>query len=204
MKIELLLMAAGEGKRFGGRKQLANISGSPLILKKIDQMTKLVSQAKQHDIDLRINVILGAYANEIFPKLPFANANLNYFVNPNWREGLGNSISFGCLSVLSKKTNLKGVDGIMVCLLDQANLTLNDYLALLAIFQRNPKVNTCAEYLNQKGVPAIFTPNCFSQLKSLTGDKGAQGLLTAMPTETVLIENAKFDLDTQQDLASLR
>ena len=50
-----ILLAAGEGRRFGGPKQLARVDGRPLIEHALEAL---------HDLDRRI-VVLGARADEV-------------------------------------------------------------------------------------------------------------------------------------------
>ncbi len=58
-KIACLVLAAGSGKRFGGKKQLALIDGQPMLIKVIKELRSIFKDD--------IVVVLGAYRSEIFP-----------------------------------------------------------------------------------------------------------------------------------------
>lgn len=205
-RIELLLMAAGESKRFGGGKQLAVINNQPIVLKQLllfDQLSTYL--AKQH-IQLNINLVLGAYAEEIIAKISDENIKVTYLINPNWQQGLGNSIAYATKKVLM---NNEYVDAISICLLDQVALTFNDFQLLFeqVIQHKNNHVEhsiICASYQQHLGVPAIFPPNSFTQLTQLQGDVGARKIIEKNSNQAIAIKNAAIDIDTKQQLASFQ
>ena len=56
------------------------------------------------------------------------------------------------------------------------------------------------------GPPAIFPSSCFGDLAMLAGDRGARYIIDNPDQNPrfVPMENAKFDLDTPEDLKTLR
>jgi len=65
--------------------------------------------------------------------------------------------------------------------------------------------NTVASaYADRRGIPAIFPSTLFTELKQLTGDKGARDILQAHDLLTIPLQNGDLDIDTPADLARLR
>ena len=79
-----LILAAGESTRFGGRKQLADIHGVPMIRHTIDALASLRG--------LDRFVVLGAFADEIRPVI---GTDCHIVDNPDWASGMGSSIAAG-------------------------------------------------------------------------------------------------------------
>ena len=78
-----ILLAAGEGRRFGGPKQLARVGGRPLIEHAL---------AALGDLDRRI-VVLGARAGDVQAGADLRGAEI--VVCPDWSEGMGASLRSG-------------------------------------------------------------------------------------------------------------
>lgn len=80
MRIGAIVLAAGEGRRFGGNKLLVKIGGEPVILRVLKALNEFE----------RV-VIVGAYANELMPYL----SNEIVIYNPHYRDGMSTSIRLG-------------------------------------------------------------------------------------------------------------
>src|SRR5690606_14241954 len=111
-KTAIVILAAGASSRMGIPKQLLPWGSSTLIGHVIKISTSLNTE---------VHVILGANAHVIQPELPMAE-NINFYLNPEWDDGIGNSIAFAVKTL--KKHHL---DGILFSLGDQPFVT-KDYL----------------------------------------------------------------------------
>jgi molybdenum cofactor cytidylyltransferase len=190
LKTELILLAAGQSKRFNGIKQLANINGTPMICHSLAQYKN-----NGHWLSgiSRGYVVLGANAKKIQPVLP---VDVDTLVVENWAEGMGGSLAVG-LGVISDQTS-----HILIGLADQVAISTKDILRLLAASLEHPEKIVTASYAESFGVPAIFPRKYLTQLQALSGDKGARELLNnnQYPVIGVALKDAEIDIDTQSDL----
>lgn len=189
MRIACLLLAAGEGKRFGACKQLALFDGKPLTAHALEPLARVFAE--------NLYVVLGAHADNVQPIIAGSAHVIN---NAGWRNGIGSSIAYGVAEI-----EKRGMwDGIMIALADQPLLTSTDYLKLARRFDDNRVV--AARYVERPGAPAIFPRKLFADLKQLDGDSGAKAILTRMNAEivTISMEAAATDIDSMNDLKQIR
>src|SRR5829696_3525039 len=85
-----LVLAAGEGRRFGGPKQLARVGDRPLVEHAL---------AAVRGLD-RVVVVLGARAEEIRAGADLAGAEV--VVCPEWADGMGASLRHGLAAVVAR------------------------------------------------------------------------------------------------------
>ncbi len=186
--LAILLLAAGESERFGGRKQLADINGKPMICCALDALSHLPASD--------IIVVLGAYGDEIAPVL---GKEITIITNDNWATGMGSSIACGMKTVMNKD----GYDGVLIALCDQINLTDSDYDQLIAAFDGTQIVAT--RHADGLGVPALFPKASFDDLRALSGPIGARKIINSHKGNLIAIDlpNAALDIDTWDDLAKV-
>ena len=182
-----LIMAAGQGSRFGECKQLVSVNGKPLL---------------QHSIDIaqalcpgHVFAVSGAWDQEL--RLAIKSKKMKEVTlihNPEWANGIGCSIARG-VSFLSND-----FDNILILLADQIALRTEDVFGLLSHVTGNNIV--CGFYEGKRGVPAIFGRNSFEQLCRLQGDRGAKSLLyhQHVPVVEYPLAHASIDIDTPEDL----
>ncbi|MCU4674081.1 nucleotidyltransferase family protein [Catenovulum sp. 2E275] len=198
MKIAGLIMAAGQSSRFNACKQLAKINDQTLL-------DLAIHKLKSTQVDA-IYLVTGYWHHLIYqalgqPSQQQQNKDNLYIVhNPNWQQGLGNSIAFAV-------TELKQhYDAILITLADQVAISADEYNQLINQFkQTQPQPDiVCAKYQNKRGVPAIFGQNLFPQLTELNSNQGAKKMLyqNNLTLIEIMLTNAATDIDTQADLAS--
>jgi molybdenum cofactor cytidylyltransferase len=185
MRIAGLLLAAGGGRRFGGRKQLALVEGKPLVRHALESLAPLFAD------DLYI--VLGGFRDEIRPQVEDLAQVISH---ADWREGLGSSIARGVGEIEARGRYA----GIMIALADQPRLTADDFAQLVERFDGDRIV--AAHYAGSPGVPAIFPTAAFKDLKRLHGDRGAKSMLLDLNREidTVPLAAAATDIDTEADI----
>lgn len=179
MRIAALMLAAGKGKRFGGKKQLAEIHGDSMLRHGLKQLPAA---------DLcGIYCVLGAYRDEIKGQITDLAQIIEF---ANWPQGMGASLAYGIRQI----SGTDKLDGIMLCLGDQVALRPSHYRQLLDSF--NGQHISAAWYADSPGVPAIFPTSYIPALAQLNGDQGAKKILqTAKPLNVVAIAEAGIDLD---------
>lgn len=202
--VHLCLMAAGASVRFGGRKQLALMHDVPMLIKQLRLMNEVQLTLKLQGIELHVQCIFGAYADEIIACLATHQTSVQYCINPQWQLGIGENIAFGCKQLLLKSKP----DAIAICLLDQVALTVDDMVQLITQHFDHKHAQTTeitsAEYANILGVPAVFSPACFHALCQLNGDAGARKIIGSanFSVQSIPLNNAVIDIDTKAQLSA--
>ncbi|MGK0267750.1 MAG: molybdenum cofactor cytidylyltransferase [Paraglaciecola sp.] len=193
MKTELMMLAAGQSKRFGGIKQLTDIGGQPMIC-------HCLSQYRQGEkwLDGISNgcVVLGSNAVLITQALP---DNVNKYVVDLWLNGMG--------YVLAQSIHNIAVDTshVLIGLADQVAISQSMISQLLDESQKHQGHIIAAQYNSGLGAPVIFPKDYFCELSQLTGDKGAKELLQQYPQKIISLAMpaAALDVDTPEDLKLL-
>lgn len=194
MAVDVLILAAGAARRFGGNKLLALWHGRPLL-------EHVLEKAALLDAD-SINLVSGAYAAELEEFL--REKRLNNFSSPpkkcffysDWQLGMGNSLAFGV-------AQLPPENAVLVLLADQPLIEVADLQKVLNLSRQNPDKIVCAEYLGTRGVPALFPAEYKNQLKLLSGDRGARALLSAPDVIALPMPEAEIDIDLPSDPLSV-
>ncbi|MDB6132895.1 MAG: 4-diphosphocytidyl-2C-methyl-D-erythritol synthase [Verrucomicrobiales bacterium] len=182
----IILLAAGESKRFGSPKQLAHFRGKPLLRHTVE--TALEAGLGP------VNVVLGAVDQPCRDIL--AGMEVNIIHHAGWKKGMGGSISVGIRPWMGRRNPLKGV---IVLLGDQPGVTAA-HLRVLAVASAGHSI-VAAAYGGQLGAPAWFAPDKFTRLLLLEGEKGAKTLIAREPrVRKIDIPAAAYDIDTLEDL----
>ena len=182
------MLAAGAGRRFGGRKQLAPLGGRPLL-----EHALLAAAASSSDSTL---VVLGAYAEEIEAEVRLDGARV--VVCPDWQRGRAASLRAG-LAALGPE-----VAAAQVTLGDEPFLSPEASRRLLAA-RRPGLLALRATYGGRSGHPVLIERPLFESLIA--------SLPTAKPADLLRREGVKAvecgdlgepaDVDTPEQLAKL-
>jgi CTP:molybdopterin cytidylyltransferase MocA len=182
-----VVLAAGAGERFGGRKQLAELDGRPLLEHVVAAMAPLD----------RVVVVLGAGASEVVSAVDLHGASP--VVCSAWEEGMGASLRFGAAELADD------CEAIVVVLGDQPLLSPEAVARVVA--GRGPSFAAVrATYGGVPGHPVLFERTLFPQLLELGGDIGARELLASVPVRDVACDGLgrPDDVDTPAALQQLR
>lgn len=180
--IAVLIPAAGASTRYGSSKQLLAIDGKCLLQQAVDRAKAIVPGD--------VFVVTGTD----HPAISATISDATLIHNSAWRDGLGGSIACGVERIAADYA------GILVMLADQVALEREDLQRLCDAFDGSNIV--CAQYQDQRGVPALFCRESFTQLQSLKGERGAKSLLyeERFKVTEVPMENASVDIDSPEDL----
>lgn len=192
-KTAAIVLAAGESRRLGSPKQLAEIGGTPLL----QQVLEMVGG---WSVD-GIVVVLGAHADEVMESIDFGDATIA--INEDWTEGMAASIRVG-LDLLARDASWERA---FVVLGDQPGIPEEVPERLLDAAASTHRPVVVPVYRYERGHPVLFDRSLWPRLMALSGDVGASALLATHPE---WVEEVRFsssmprDVDTRDDLADLR
>jgi molybdenum cofactor cytidylyltransferase len=172
-----LVLAAGEGRRFGGPKQLALVDGRPLVEHAVEAVTAVLD---------RVVVVLGARAEEVRRGADLHGSEV--VVCPDWAEGMGASVRCGLAA-------LTGAERVLVAVADQPGLTPAAVRAVLATGG-----SARAVYDGRPGHPVVLGPDLLARAGELRGDTGFRDLLSGVPAVECGHLGDWWDIDTREDL----
>jgi molybdenum cofactor cytidylyltransferase len=174
--IAAVVLAAGASRRLGSPKQLVMLGDETLL-------ERAVRVAREAGCSPVI-VVLGAEFERILANCRLGDAVP--VIHDKWEEGMGSSIRLGMQAC-------EAAAGVVVMTCDQPAVTVEHLRSLM----RGPDVRA-SSYAGRQGIPAFFPARYFEELKALSGDVGARGLLRS--AESVELEGGELDVDTVEDL----
>ena len=186
-RLGIVILAAGEARRFGACKQLALFHTKPLLQHVIDAALPLRPS--------RLVVMTGKYHEAIAAANDeglVTGAELIY--NSDWSSGMSSSIRLGC-ELLSDDCNQ-----LLVLLADQVLVSTSELETLIA--QAVDGGSACAGFSETVGPPAVFSTAWYPDLLTLSAENGAKKLLTdpAKQVKIVPMKSAGWDIDSKDDL----
>ncbi|HEX2726003.1 MAG TPA: molybdopterin-binding/glycosyltransferase family 2 protein [Beijerinckiaceae bacterium] len=193
-RIGALILAAGRGTRMGGpNKLVAEVSAKPLVRHAVE--AALASKAGP------AVVVTGHEAGKVAAALVGLDVTLVH--NQSYADGLSTSLRAG-LAALGDD-----IDGVLVLLGDMPRVTADLLDKLIDAFDPAGGALAVVPVRNtHRGNPVLFSKVFFPELRTLTGDVGARGLLGSHGEAVVEVpvddEAAFFDVDTPEALVEAR
>jgi nicotine blue oxidoreductase len=173
-----VVLAAGEGRRFGGPKAVAQVAGERLV----DRAVRL---AREGGCD-PVVVVAGA--------VPLDVAGAEVVDNPDWASGMGSSLRAG-LSVLPA-----AADAALVLLVDTPWLGPGSVRRLLAAHRGGARL-AVATYEGERGHPVLLGRDHWPGIAaSARGDSGARAYLASRPDEVLEVDCTGTGEPTDVDL----
>lgn len=182
------MLGAGEGRRFGGPKQLARLRGRPLLEYAIEAQS-LVPAIE------RIVVVLGAHAEEVMREVDLLDAEP--VICAEWAEGQAASLRAGL-------AELQDADAVVVTLGDQPGIT-PQVVAMIVDCEESPHLAARAVYDGRPGHPVLIKRPLFPLLRELRGDVGARPVLEQQRIGKLEAAHLcdPMDIDTRADLEAI-
>jgi molybdenum cofactor cytidylyltransferase len=185
--VAAVVLAAGESRRFGGRKQLAELNGRTLL-------EHVLELARSSGLDPVVAVV------PVWLSRPRStdNRSLRWIRNPHPERGMSHSLRLG-FAALPVET-----EAAVILLGDQPTLAPATILALLVARGEKPVVATRAA--GRLAAPVLVERSHFSIVDEPAGDIGLREILDAHPEWVLGLEVAAHpaDVDTAADLEALR
>ena len=188
MRINLILLAAGNSKRFNGNKLLAIYKEKPIYMYIVEKV-----------LDLKVDKIICVTQYEEI-KEGLLNTDINVVINDNSSLGISSSIKLGI--------NFdKSADGYMFMVCDQPFISIETLNSVIDNFINGDKGIVCVGYGDNKGNPVIFSKRYIDELLLLEGDSGGKkilkGYLNDLKVVNVDNEIELVDIDTQEEFSKL-
>ena len=188
MRINLILLAAGNSKRFNGNKLLTIYKEKPIYMYIVEKV-----------FDLKVNKIICVTQYEEIREA-LLNTNINIVINDNSSLGISSSIKLGI--------NFdKNADGYMFMVCDQPFISIKTLNSVIDNFINGDKGIVCVGYGDNKGNPVIFSKKYINELLLLEGDNGGKRVLKRHLNDLKIVnvdnEVELVDIDTQEEFSKL-
>lgn len=195
MRLEAIVLAAGAGRRFGGRKLVALFEGQPLIAGALDAAfaapVRGVTVATDGDPELM--TIVRDHARKLSRE-----GELSMVIVADAAEGLGASLRTA-VAALPADT-----EAAFVFLGDMPRIPPEVPHALARALDEDHDL-AAPRYGQRRGHPVLFGRSYFAALRTLAGDVGAQRVLEKAEARLALTDSLDagvlFDVDRREDLA---
>ncbi|MFJ3038942.1 MULTISPECIES: nucleotidyltransferase family protein [Streptomyces] len=188
-----LLLAAGGGRRLGGRpKALLEHRGHLLVEHAVGALRAAGCA--------RVHVVLGARAEDVRARAALDDCVL--VDNPDWEQGMGSSLRAGLRSLTGT-----GARAVLVCLVDQPGIGAEAMARVRAAYRDETSLVSAA-YAGVRGHPVLLGAAHWAGIAATaTGDRGARAYLREHEAEIALVECGDvarpYDIDTEADLVHL-
>jgi len=197
-RLEALVLAAGQGARFGGDKLLAPLDGAPLVAGAMT--TALAAPVRRVFVAVSPDPRLAAAIKAVAANLGAADRVVLVPV-PDANQGMGVSLRTVAAALPADAT------GAFVFLGDMPKVAPQTPSSLAAALTR-PDGVVVPVHGGRRGHPVLFGATWREALTALGGDEGARALLIAAGTRLVEVEvddpGVHLDIDRPEDLARIR
>jgi CTP:molybdopterin cytidylyltransferase MocA len=182
-----VLLAAGEGSRFGRPKALVTLGGQTLA----ERGTGLLRAGGADPL----LIVAGAAPVEV--------DRVRTVYNPDWRTGMGSSLRTA-LRALARADLGADVGAAVIALVDQPLVGPEAVARLIAAYRAGAAVAVAA-YEGKPRNPVLLAREHWPEvIETATGDQGARAFMRAHPDLVTLVEcgdtGRPDDIDTQADL----
>ena len=181
-----IILAAGESRRFGSTKQLAEYEGGPLVERAVRLAEAICGEQ---------SVLVAG--NDWQKVLAACEPQRGFLVcNEAYASGIAASIACGVRSIAHV------ADAVLILMADQPLVTAAHLDGMVGQWRNAPNDIVVSEYSGVQGPPAIFPAQRFDSLMKLEGDQGARALLkdSGYSVSSIPFEPGAVDIDTPEDL----
>jgi len=200
MKFEVVVLAAGQSRRFGAaNKLLAQVGSEPLVVGLVRRLT----QVRDGERPCTVTVVTQTSNDELTQALQEAGLTDGIQIVPNARslDGMGTSVAAGVANVPDD------VDAVVVVPGDMPFVGAPLIEQLIAAFVADGGHRPVHPVLpdGTQTNPVVWPRAYFQRLTALDGDRGAKSLLVDANALTIQLAepDAATDIDTPHDLARL-
>ena len=175
VKLALIMLAAGNSRRFGSNKLMYEVDGVPMYQRTL----RLLQKAAERIPDSRIVVVTQPQYSEIIDVVKETGAEVLF--NPKPERGIASSMQIG-LEIA------KDADACLFTVSDQPWLTAETIIALYDAFQSENKGMACTVWGEKTGNPCIFSKKYYKELMEISGDRGGKQIIKRYPEDVTYLK----------------
>lgn len=191
--IPIIVLAAGQSKRFGRNKLLEKVNGCTLIEKVV--RSALSSRADE------VIVVLGFEAQKVMDALK--NLNCRFVINEEYYLGQSSSVKAGVKAVAEYAKAVLILPGDMPLITHKSiNMVIEEYHK-----SRNPIV--VASYMGRLGHPILFDKSLFNEILAINEEgMGLKAVVRRYKNQIKKVDinsiEVLVDVDVPEDLERMR
>jgi molybdenum cofactor cytidylyltransferase len=193
--VSAVVLAAGESKRMGEKKELLPVDGEPMVRTVV---MKLLGSKK---ID-EVIVVLGHKADEVGATLSgISDERIELVGNTRYSEGMGTSLASAV------RACSWGTEAIVIALADAPFFTIEDVEALIDA-QAHGAAIAVPVFQGRRGHPVVLDSAFRDEMEELSGDAGARHILEREAASVVEVElpddGFLVDIDERDDYEAVK
>ncbi|MDO4336698.1 MAG: nucleotidyltransferase family protein [Eubacteriales bacterium] len=192
MKIAVIMLAAGNSRRFGSNKLMYKVEGKPMYQRILEQLLEVQKKAaslcpynscSRKSYEEKTEAAFSVTVVTQYEEIEAAAQSLGMRVlrNPHPEEGISSSIKIGLGAN-------QDADAFLFTVSDQPWLRAETILGLIECYMHSSKGIACVSHNGKTGNPCMFSSGYFSELLRLTGDVGGKRIISANPGDTAILE----------------
>lgn len=194
-----LILAAGQGRRFGGDKLLAGLHGKPLLGHVLDWVVE--ARSTGHLAGGLAVIPAGNFAREQL----LLDTKTEYVFNATPESGVADTLRIGLAALAARYPN---AEAALVLQGDQPGLRSDVLGALLSGWRTGGRPVVRPRYAGDPGTPGhpvLIARPAWSRATELEGDTGFGPLLRQYPELVTVVDvpGTNPDINTPSDLAAL-
>ena len=174
-KLALIMLAAGNSRRFGSNKLMYEVDGIPMYLRTLRQIWRAAEKIPGS----RIILVTQSQQMDIINEAKKIGAEILFNLHPE--RGISSSMQIGLKSA-------KDADACLFTVADQPWLTAETIIALYDAFQSENKGMACTVWGEKTGNPCIFSEKYYKELMAISGDKGGKQIIKKHPEDVAYLK----------------
>lgn len=199
MKVSLIYMASGFGKRYGTNKLITEFQGEPLYLHGLLSLQKAAKLLEEDKIQCKL-FLISQYERVLsgsFDRVPEAER----IFNEDSDQGITASLKLGT------EVSRKDTDAFLYFVADQPCMRGETIAEFVHGFLKSGKGIGCVCAKGHRGSPNLFSRKYKKELLALEGDQGGRQIMQKHPEDIWMMEvdeRELRDIDQPSDLRQLR
>lgn len=199
MKVSLIYMASGFGKRYGTNKLITEFQGEPLYLHGLLSLQKAAKLLEEDKIQCKL-FLISHYERVLsgsFDRVPEAER----IFNEDSDQGITASLKLGT------EVSRNDTDAFLYFVADQPCMRGETIAEFVRGFLKSGKGIGCVCAKGHRGSPNLFSRKYKTELLALEGDQGGRQIMQKHPEDIWMMEvdeRELRDIDQPSDLRQLR
>ena len=199
MKVSLIYMASGFGKRYGTNKLITEFQGEPLYLHGLLSLQKAAKLLEEDKLQCKL-FLISQYERVLsgsFDRVPEAER----IFNEDSDQGITASLKLGT------EVSRKDTDAFLYFVADQPCMRGETIAEFVRGFLKSGKGIGCVCAKGHRGSPNLFSRKYKKELLALEGDQGGRQIMQKHPEDIWMMEvdeRELRDIDQPSDLRQLR